>query len=122
MERAQVIALAVIVAALALFGIGYVVDDNALQARDGVVAGALGDRSRPGIGLSNREIESRRGAPRSGPGGQPPEQRRGRRAGQADDDSEVGSAEVIAGLRRGASGLGRSGSSVGDDEVGANGI
>ena len=73
MERAQVIALAVIVAALALFGIGYVVDGSALQARDDdVVAGALGDRSRPGIGigLANRETRvAPRRAAAPGPAG-----------------------------------------------------
>jgi Concanavalin A-like lectin/glucanases superfamily len=121
-ERVQVIALAVIVAALALFGAGYLVDGSAAPGDDDVVARAVNDGwSSSGVGLSNRERESRRRAQGSAPGVAPPERGRGRRGGQVDDDAVGGSADVIAGTRRRSSGLGPA---VGrrDGDVGADGI
>jgi hypothetical protein len=111
------------VAALALFGAGYLVDGSgAGRDTDAVARGVQDGTSPAGVGLSNRERESRRGLQSSGPGGvAPPDRRRGRRGGGADDDGVGGSAETIAGSRRGGSGLG---TAVGgrDDETGANGI
>jgi len=111
------------VAALALFGAGYLVDgSDAGRDTDAVARGVQDGTSPAGVGLSNRERESRRGLQSSGPGGvAPPDRRRDRRGGAADDDGVGGSAETVAGRRRSGSGLG---TAVGgrDGETGANGI
>ena len=120
MERAQVIALALIVAALVLFGVGYVVDDGTTPFGDRVVPGAFADQRR-GIGLSNHETETRRGAQRSAPGKSSKPQRGQSGADEDDSDGDDGSAEMIAGARRGGSVLGSSGSWR-DEAAGVNGV
>jgi hypothetical protein len=114
MERVQVIALAVLVAALALFGVGYVVDGGAAPGNDDVIGGPFDDGARSAVGIANREWETRRGRRDAGQG-QPPESRRGRRDG-ADDARAGGGPVVLAGSGRGRGVLGRSGSSRDDEE------
>lgn len=116
MERVQVIALAILVAALTLFGAGYVVDGSAAPPANGRLGGTLAD-GRPAVGISNRDPESRR---RGGGSGQPAGRGRGSRRDGGEDDAAGSGVEVIAGMGRGRSGLGQSGSTRGgaiDDET-----
>jgi hypothetical protein len=120
MERAQVIALAVLVAALALFGVGYVVDGGTAPAPDAVVAGAGRDGARPRVGIANYEPESRRRG-RSAAGSRPPGDDGEHGDGRDAEDGPTGRVAVVSGGRRAASGLGRSGSEAADDII-AGGI
>lgn len=121
MERVQIIALAVIVAALVLFGAGFLVDERAEDGADRLASGAVADdRTRPGARLWSSERESRRAGQPGRPGevGEP-ERRRGH---GGDDDSAAGDAEVVPGGRRAG---GVVGSVDGEDDavgVGRGGI
>ncbi|MBX3026385.1 LamG domain-containing protein [bacterium] len=114
MERVQLIAVAVMVAALALFGVGYVVDGGRVRGGDGALGVAAGDGTRAAVGIANHGSETRGGSRRGGAGGLLPEERRGKRGGSG-ADADGGAAEVIAGARRGGAALGRSGSGRGTD-------
>lgn len=104
MERAQIIALAAIVAALVLFGAGYLVDDPSRAAADRVPSGAVtDDPTRRGVRLWSSESDPRRAGRPGQPGSGGPERRRG--AGD-DDDAEGGDAEVVAGRVRGSGRVG----------------
>lgn len=113
-------ALAVLVAALALFGVGYVVDGSTTPLRgDGVVGSTFGDGARDRVDIANREWETRRGN-RSGSGG-PAGPGREKRDRADSDDGPTGTVEVVGGSRRGGSGLGYSGSDAEEDAL-AGGI
>lgn len=86
MERVQVIALAALMSALALFGAGVLVDQHAVRtAAGGGVAGSVADGER-GVRLWSHERETRRGTSPERPDSPGDEPHRGRR----------GAAEVVA--------------------------
>ena len=128
MERAQVIALAVVATAVALLGIRYLGGGDAAPPPDDVTVRIPAVEGGTGEAPSQRENESRLGARRSALVDQLPDQRDTRRDGAADDEADAGrangGAEVIAGTRRdpahlGSSGPGRPGA-VGGDGGSAN--
>jgi hypothetical protein len=128
MERAQVIALAVVAAAVALLGIRYLGGGDAAPPPDGVAVRVPAVEG--GTGAAPSQPRGRV-APRRAPLAlvdQLPEQRDTRRDGAADDEADAGrangGAEVIGGTRRdpaqlGSSGTGRPGA-VGGDGGSAN--
>ena len=113
MERAQVIALAVIVAALALFGIGYVVDGQR-PAGARLTSSPARSVTAPAPASASRIARPSRAAARRAPGRAVSRPSSGAAGAAVRPTTTARSAvaEVIAGARRGASGLGRSGSSV----------
>ena len=118
MERVQVIALAVLLSALALFGAGVLADRHGQRLSDGSrLAGALVDGAR-GVPLWGSERETRRGARADQPGVPPSEPRRGRRG--SDGATVVGAEDdlIPAGGRRTV----RLGGGSADEALGGDGL
>ncbi len=111
MERPRVITLAAAVAVvMVLLSVRYLIDRDPASDADAVRVDAADDQGSRAVGIQNRTAESRRASHRAPFARQPPEPPRERRAGDATDDGEVGSAEVIGGAQGDRQTLGRSAS------------